>query len=52
MTTNMQTIFMNEVRNNGSPLSIVDYGVDICQGRVGNGYGLVGNDDDGFARSK
>ncbi len=36
---------MNEVRNNGSPLSIVNYGVDICQGRVGNG-------DDGFARFK
>ncbi len=52
MTTSMQNVFMNGVRNDGSPLLIVDYGVDICQGKVGNGYGLVGSGSDGFARFK
>jgi hypothetical protein len=48
MTTNMQNVFMNGMNNDGSPLSIVDYGVDICQGRVGNGYGLVRSGDMGL----
>jgi hypothetical protein len=43
---------MNGRRNYGSPLFVIDYGVNIGVGGVGGDCGLIKSGDDGLAISK